>query len=297
MQSLNAEYHYVFYFIHSYFKLNGGFTNANKAFVAERLQKIATWYYDPTTGSHLDYEQKKSVAIWSVKHLLENPDLSWEDYKNQFLTSPCEKVKNTTNTITGLKNKLTSLNTSANLSLNYEKGAIITEDSQGNTTLNPKDGNAGQSSIVVETPPDGNVMIYMHTHFNGTEMMPTFTFDDLATFDAMHYWRFVNNKPIDKVTMYVITSEGTFAMIIDNSIRFHNMGGKIMTARLLMEKEFTGDLKDNPNVTVNDYVKQVAKMLPNYGISLYKAEDTTLNNWKKVIYNPDTDQLEMPLCN
>lgn len=192
---------------------------------------------------------------------------------------------------------LKSLNTSANLSLNYEKGATITEDAQGNTTLTPKDGTSQNSYINVETPADGSVMVYMHTHYNGSNMMPTFTFDDLATLEAMHYWRFTNNRPIDKVTMYVVTSEGTFAMIIDNSIKFYNMGGKIMTDRDKMQKEFTGNLQDNPNVTVNDYIKQVAKVLPDFGVSLYKAEDATLNNWKKVIYNPDTDQLEMPLCN
>jgi len=70
-----------------------------------------------------------------------------------------------------------------------------------------------------------------------------------------------------------------------------------MTDRENMERKFYGDLQGNANVSVNDYIKQVAKMLPNYGISLYKAEDTTLNNWKKVVYNPENDQLEMPSCN
>ncbi|NMR33834.1 hypothetical protein HIO71_06375 [Chryseobacterium aquaticum] len=297
MQSLNAEYHYIFYFIHTYFKLNGGLTDANKMFVANRLQQLATWLYDTSMGTHLDYNQKLNVGIWSVKYLMENPNVTWEDFKNQYLTSPCEKVKNTTNTVNGLKDKLTSLNTPANLNLTFEKGATVTENLQGSTTVNPKDGNAGQSSIVVETPADGSVIIYMHTHFNGTEMMPTFTFDDLITFDAMNYWRITNNRPVDKVAMYVITSEGTFAMIIDNSIRFHNMGGKIMTDRENMRKEFYGKIKQQNNVTVNDYIKQVAKVLPDYGISFYKATDATLNNWKKVVYNTETDQLEMPSCN
>jgi len=211
--------------------------------------------------------------------------------------TPCEKIKTTTNTVTGLKDMLKSLNTSANLSLNYEKGAVVTEDAQENTTLTPKDGNPGESHIKVETPSDGSVLIYAHTHFDGSNMMPTFTFDDLIVFDAMHYLRVTNNKPINKVTLYVITSEGTFAMIVDHSIIFYNMGGKIMTDREKMQKEFYGNLQDNPNVTVNDYIKQVAKVLPNYGISFYKAEDENLNNWKKLIYNPETDQLEMPLCN
>lgn len=296
VKDLNNEYHYVFYFIHTYFKTNG-LNNNTKAFVSQRLLQIAQWYYDQTTGSHLDYEQKKSIAIWSVKHLLENPDISWEDYKNQFLTSPCEKIKNTTNSINGLKNKLITLNTHANLTLNYERGATVAEDTQGNTTLTPKDGNPGQTSIEIETPANGSVIIYLHTHFIAPDMLPTFSFEDLITFDAIHYWRKQNNKSIAKVTMYVITNEGTFAMIIDNSTLFYNMGGKLLTAEVKeMKRKFYGDLEKKVNVTVDDVIKQVAKSLPAYGISLFKATDSNLNNWNKIIYNPETDQIETPSC-
>ena len=44
-------------------------------------------------GTHLDYNQKLNVGIWSVKYLMENPNVSWEDFKNQFLTSQCDKIK------------------------------------------------------------------------------------------------------------------------------------------------------------------------------------------------------------
>ncbi|NMR33840.1 hypothetical protein HIO71_06405 [Chryseobacterium aquaticum] len=108
MQSLNAENHYVFYFIHNYFKLNGGLTDANKMFVANRLQQLATWLYDTSMGTHLDYNQKLNVGIWSVKYLLENPNVTWEDFKNQFLTSQCEKIKIQRND-SNFQNKITDL--------------------------------------------------------------------------------------------------------------------------------------------------------------------------------------------
>ncbi len=97
VKNLNAEYHYVFYFIHTYFSVNGGYSSAGlpasqKSFVSQRLLQIAQWYYDPMTGNHLDYEQKKSIAIWSVRYLLENQDITWEEYVNSFLKSQCEKT-------------------------------------------------------------------------------------------------------------------------------------------------------------------------------------------------------------
>ncbi|WP_209390834.1 hypothetical protein [Chryseobacterium sp. RR2-3-20] len=141
VQSLNAEYHYVFYFIHTYFKLNGGLTDANKIFVADRLQKIATWYYDPTTGNHLDYEQKKSIAIWSVKHLLENPDLSWEDYKNQFLDYTNIKIDSS---LTNTKTKCVLQKMSGDINLGDNKitlTADATNDNLFQKMLRKFDGN------------------------------------------------------------------------------------------------------------------------------------------------------------
>ncbi|WP_263601601.1 hypothetical protein [Chryseobacterium sp. PET-29] len=96
VKNFNNEYHYVFYFVHTFFKANG-MTDANKLFVSQRLQQIAQWYYDPTTGTYLDYNQKLATAILAVKYMLENPTVTWEQYRNQFLTNPCEKTKSTLN--------------------------------------------------------------------------------------------------------------------------------------------------------------------------------------------------------
>lgn len=93
VKNFNNEYHFVYYYIHTYFKNNGGLTPANKAFVSQRLLALSTWYYDLTKASYLNTNERLSLAIWSEKYLLEHPDISWEQFYNQFISDPCEKTK------------------------------------------------------------------------------------------------------------------------------------------------------------------------------------------------------------
>ncbi len=94
VKNFNNEYHYVYYYIHTFFKNNGGLTQANKDFVGQRLLAISTWYFDFTKAPYLNTDQRLSLAIWSEKYLLEHPDMTWDEFENQYLTNPCEKTKN-----------------------------------------------------------------------------------------------------------------------------------------------------------------------------------------------------------
>ncbi len=210
---------------------------------------------------------------------------------------PCVRIKNITNNTTGLKNKINSLNTKENLELNYEKGATIADNAQGQSVLTPKDGNPGETFITVYTPPTGEQTGFIHTHFEGSTMLPVFSFEDLAAFDAIHFYRKTNNKSLDKLTLIVISKAGVFAMVIENSTLFYNMGGKIMTNREYMRNKFNGDLREKVNVTYGEVIKQVAKVLPEYGVSLYKATDDQLNSWNKMVYNPVTGIIDEVPCN
>ncbi|MCX8526489.1 hypothetical protein OF897_21480, partial [Chryseobacterium formosus] len=110
------------------------------------------------------------------------------------------------------------------------------------------------------------------------------------------FYRKTNNKPLDKLTIMVISKEGVFALVIDNSTLFYNMGGEMMTNREDIEQKYYGNLKKKANVTYNDIIKQVAKVLPSYGISLYKA-NSGLTNWSKMTYNPTTNLVDEIPCN
>ncbi|MCX8526499.1 hypothetical protein OF897_21530, partial [Chryseobacterium formosus] len=109
------------------------------------------------------------------------------------------------------------------------------------------------------------------------------------------FYRKTNNKPLDKLTIMVISKEGVFALVIENTTLFYNMGGEMMTNRDKLKKEFNGDLDEKANVTYNDIIKQVAKVLPSYGLSLYKA-NSGLTNWSKMTYNPTTNLVDEILC-
>ncbi|QQV03228.1 MULTISPECIES: hypothetical protein [Chryseobacterium] len=181
--------------------------------------------------------------------------------------------------------------------MNYERGAIVADNAQGESAVTPIDGNPNETFIKVLTPPTGEQKAFIHTHFEGSTMSPIFSFDDLGVFDAIHFQRFTNNKPLDKLTIMVISKAGIFALRVDNSVRFYNAGGEMMTNEEVMRKEFNGDLQEKVNVTYGDVIKQVAKVLPEFGLSLYKATDDQLNSWNKVVYDPATDTVNEIPCN
>jgi len=102
-----------------------------------RIKKLATWLYDTSVGTHLDYDQKRNIAIWSVKYLLENPDVTWEDFKNQFLMSPCEKATTAATKAkeivsnTQINNKISSIQ--PNIATDqFEKGFNFGKNTSGN---------------------------------------------------------------------------------------------------------------------------------------------------------------------
>ncbi len=186
VQNLNAEYHYVFYFIHQYFQLNGGLTVPNKTFAADRLQKIATWLYDTSMGTHLDYEQKRNIAIWSVKYLLENPDMTWEDFKNQFLMNPCENIMDGNQ-----KAKEYLLKPKAAGRLSEIKTGIATQakeksfsfgvDSNGTEQVTSiKESFSGNSVGIVASSPSFTIKGGIHTHSPGGASPPSAS--DIYTF-------------------------------------------------------------------------------------------------------------------
>ena len=222
VQSLNAEYHYVFYFIHTYFKLNGGLTDANKIFVADRLQKIANWLYDTSVGTHLDYDQKLNIGIWSVKYLLENPNVTWEDFKNQFLMNPCERLKTTTDNskfsdgISFLDGK-----TNAGSEFGYTLSSPTPGTSQNGTQ--PKILETKQGSKFVDFELHYLTFAFMHSHFEG--LFSIFSPQDVIEFNKWLVWakawnEIPTNTPkinLKNLTYTVVTSNGNYTITFDGT--------------------------------------------------------------------------------
>ncbi|PJJ64235.1 hypothetical protein [Chryseobacterium geocarposphaerae] len=211
--------------------------------------------------------------------------------------NPCEKIKNITNNTTGLKDKIDNLNTDENLALNYEKGALIEDNGQGQSQLIPKDGSPGNTYINVPVSETGETTGFLHTHFEGSDMLPVFSFDDLKTFAAIYQWRSYNGKSLDKLTMMVISKAGVFAMVVEDPNLFLTQTYKIWgEEEEELYNKFYGDLKKKGNIVYDDVIKQVSKALPTHGIGLYKA-NKDLGSWSRLTYNSITDMVNTIPCN
>ena len=63
-----------------------------------------------------------------------------------------------------------------------------------------------------------------------------------------------------------------------------------------LKEKFYGDFLTIPNHTDYDIIKQVTKMLPNYGVSLFKA-NSDLSNWDKLTYDSSNNKVIPTPCN
>lgn len=62
------------------------------------------------------------------------------------------------------------------------------------------------------------------------------------------------------------------------------------------EAAYNSDLQTKVNITYNDVVKQVSKVLPTHGVGLYKA-NADLSSWSRLTYNLNTDTVQPIPCN
>lgn len=212
------------------------------------------------------------------------------------LTNPCNKVKNITNNTPNLKSKITNFKTPQVLNLNYEKGFNFVDNAQNQSQLIQNDGSANSTSITVIVPEDGSMSGLVHSHFDRPDMLPTFTFEDLMTFNSIYQWRKYNQKSQDKLTLMVVTRAGVFAMMIENESMFDTNGYNLWTDQnAQLRKIFYGDLETKKNITDEDVIIQVTKGLTNYGIGLYQAS-SDLSNWSKITVDANNNKVSTP-CN
>lgn len=226
--------------------------------------------------------------------IITTPILTTENPKP--LTTPCNRVKNITNNTPNLKSKITNLKTPQVLNLNYEKGFNFVDNAQNQSQLIQNDGSANSTSITVIVPEDGSMVGLVHSHFDRPDMLPTFTFEDLMTFNSIYQWRKYNQKSQDKLILMVVTRAGVFAMMIENESMFDTNGHNLWTDQnAQLRKIFYGDLETKKNITDEDVIIQVTKGLTNYGIGLYQA-NSDLSNWSKITLDANNNKISTP-CN
>ena len=212
------------------------------------------------------------------------------------LTNPCNRVKNITNNTPNLKSKITNFKTPQVLNLNYEKGFNFVDNAQNQTQLVQNDGNANSTSIPVITLVDGSMTGVLHSHFDRPDMLPTFTFEDLMTFNSIYQYRKYNQKSLDKLTLMVVTRAGVFAMMIENESMFDTNGHNLWTDQnAQLYNKFYENIIGRQNLTDEDVIVEVTKGLASYGIGLYQA-NSDLSNWSKITVDANNNKVSTP-CN
>jgi hypothetical protein len=145
---------------------------------------------------------------------------------------------------------------------------------------------AGGSYIDLAFDPARAAVItgFMHCHLNNAEIknFAVFSLDDLIAFGTL-----VENStvPLEKLTMYVTSNKGTFALKIKNKASFIAAIDKIYDSKKIYDNIFRNRV--NEDLTPSDQVKGFLSFFKASGLStsevyeLYQC-DYNFSNWKKV---------------
>lgn len=216
VRNFNNEYHFVYYYIHTYFKNNGGLTPANKNFVSQRLLALSNWYFDFfNKATYLNTDQRLSLAIWSEKYLFEHPEITWVQFENQYLTSPCEKIK-TKFEDAKFKGKVTTIDKPEVFDYDHEMGFASAYPVNTNITgiqYQPMENSVGTHNVKL---PDGNQYFgYIHSHnneSNGGQPIKIFSPYDVITFLTSCVRNADEHGSITDAYCMVITSQGNYIL-------------------------------------------------------------------------------------
>lgn len=176
------------------------------------------------------------------------------------------------------------------LNLNYETGFILKTDTSGNVSATSKSGNTNEKTMQIELSdngqdPDGSVSGFIHTHYNG--LLPSFSIEDIKALNGAYQWRDYRNKPLKDLTAMVVSQSGIFALVIEDINVFRTEGFKLHTSEFSsikndIDKKIEEETDGNNDVSLRNLID---KVLPNYGLKLYKASED-LSSWSEV--KPET---------
>ena len=209
--------------------------------------------------------------------------------------NPCEAITQKINN-PDINSKIVNFNTPSVLNLNYEKGFDFVENADGNLSYNPIDGNPGQTGIDFKIDANGNTIGFIHSHFDKPNMSPIFTIEDIKSFNAIDIFRSTRGKTRTNTCLMLVSRAGVFALVIEDFTLMKNYGDKLHDPEDFEElkKEYNG--RTSTMLTDDDVIKQVLKILPKYGVGLYKANDN-LDGWNKLSYNPNSNSIIPIPCN
>ncbi|GEM_PF-5335603 len=171
----------LFYYAYFYFKENG-FNNTTKAFITERLTKLTSWYKN---ANLVAWSVDNQIFFnWAYRHLIyENPDKTWDEFYDEFLSNPCETLKENSNNIK-FQGKLDSIKTrvlSTTPNRDTSETMVTVDKEKGVLTYNISTITSQGNGLISVTGNTSNLSIAgMHNHPENS--IPIFSYADIVTF-------------------------------------------------------------------------------------------------------------------
>ncbi len=215
--------------------------------------------------------------------------MTWEDFKNQYLTSPCEKLQKVgKNSIT--KNAMKNLKTKTNDNkehayLLWKSNNQIKDDLYFQSLPN-------QPGITFTFDAGDKFVAFIHSHYDGPNLLSTFSFDDFMTIINLKQYGAIKDE--SSFVMGVTTGYNTqYYMMIDNPVKFNSFVSRFYENGILNKKEIDkfGEFYEL-NVSFKKTSSENENSLVNFlellgtGIKLFKG-DSQMENWQSLERSSD----------
>lgn len=304
----------LFYYTFYYFKDNG-INPTTKAFITQRLVGLNAWYEAVNNNPNASPANNQYFLNWAYKYLVLNPDITWDEFYEEYLQMPCEQL-NKIKDKPGFTNKMGVLKSDIP-SGTEEKGFIIRDiPNQDFSTVVQGGGYDGgvMYPFKDQTPQDLEELYKTigtaHNHLaSNPNHIGVFTPEDIGGLFYLGMFQTYTNNPYredfpKKVIMYVITDKGLFALKINdfNQLKtfatwwsdmvLSDKNNGTTKVEDYVNKEFSNSEKYNISHT-STKTQQITGFLrfikdKNIGIDMYEGNKDTYGDWKKLTLKPYT---------
>lgn len=305
----------LFYYTFFYFKDNG-INPTTKAFITQRLAGLNAWYVAVNNNPNSIPANNQYFLNWAYKYLVLNPDVTWEEFYEEYLATPCDQLKAIKDK-PGFTNKMTELKNNVPTGT-QEKGFIIRDIP--NQEFSPVVQGGGMDGGVMfpfkdNTPQDLEELYRTygtaHNHLESKiNHVGVFSPEDIGALYYLGMFETFANNPHrsdfpKKTIMYVITNRGLFAMKINDFNKLYTFA-KWWSDMVMSDvnngtedsKKYTEDHFSNPekyNITNTSTKEQQIKGFlrfikdKNIGIDLYEGDKESFGGWKKLTLKTNLD--------
>lgn len=293
----------LFYYTFYYFKDNG-INPTTKAFITQRLVGLNNWYNLANNAPDNIPANNQYFLNWAFEYLVMNPDITWQEFYDQYLATPCEKTKpaiDKANAI--LKNPTVNAQMDAILkgkadAPNEWAVAVGLDIATGNYMVEgPNEGTPTTSNFPSANLGDKYIASgHSHAKKRGSpSVLDLYSTLQLSQVNYLNYRQSyvygINNGSVEVYALVVTDKDlaGTFLSSFpksenyDDATHWFKRGTKLyedVSKIMILYKN--NNITNNSGESHNDYALALAYILEkhNTGISLAKAD--TNGNLKKV---------------